>query len=61
MPTQEPKPEFVCKVMLLLLQHKKQAIFKIDSILSGREDQEDFFHWKKSLLPTFSVETPVVE
>jgi len=52
MPTQEPKPEFVCKVMLLL-QHKKQAILKIDSILSGREDQEDFLHWKKSPLPNF--------
>jgi len=53
-PMQEPKPEFVCKMMLL--QQHKQAILKIDSILCGREDQEDFHHWK-SPLPDFFCDT----
>lgn len=34
----------------------KPAILKIDSILSGREDQEDFHHWKFPL-PDFFCDT----
>merc|ERR1712037_845752 len=43
--------ETVLEEMMLPQQHK-QAILKIDSILCGREDQEDFHHWK-SPLPDF--------